>query len=56
MPLFITKSNNSKIEDFVINLLSKNKFVVSKRAKIFMLKNEFFHLIKNILCPSWLRF
>ena len=45
---FITKSNNSKIEDFIINLLSKKQIVVSKRAKIFMLKNEFFSSQKKI--------
>ena len=45
---FITKSNNAKIEDFIINLLSKKQVVVSKRAKIFMLKNEFFATSKKI--------
>ncbi len=45
---FITKSNNSKIEDFMINLLSKKQVVVSKRSKIFMLKNEFFSSQKKI--------
>ncbi len=45
---FITKSNNAKIEDFIINLLSYKQVVVSKRAKIFMLKNEFFASSKKI--------
>ena len=29
---FITKSNNSKIRDFIINLLSKKQVVVSKKS------------------------
>ena len=31
---FITKSNNAKIEDFIINLLSRNQVVVSEELKI----------------------
>lgn len=45
---FITKKNNAKLEDFLINLLSKKQVVVSKRAKSFMLKKEFFSSSKKI--------
>lgn len=45
---FITKKKNAKLEDFVINLLSKKQVVVSKKAKNFMLKKELFASSKKI--------
>ncbi|MDC3168217.1 glycosyltransferase [Prochlorococcus sp. AH-716-D22] len=45
---FLTKKNNAKLEDFIINFLSKKQVVVSKRAKSFMLKKELFASSKKI--------
>ncbi len=45
---FITRSNNSKIEDLIVNLLSKKQVVVSNKAKNFMLKKEIFANSKKI--------
>ena len=45
---FITKEKNAKLEDFLINLLSKKQVVVSEKAKSFMLKKELFASSKKI--------